>query len=82
LCAWAESVRQGARRPCAEGWFGTAIKFDIVVDWPRRRRCPDGIADAVLLVDFERSLLCRYSRPEATEFLRLCYFCRAVFCLT
>jgi hypothetical protein len=75
-------VRQGARRPCAEGWFGTAIEFDIVVDWPRHRRCPDGSADAVLLVVFERPLLCRYSRPEATGFGRFCYFWIAVFCLT
>jgi hypothetical protein len=43
---------------------------------------PDGIADAVLFVVFERPLLCRYSRPEATEFLRFCYFWVAVFCLT
>jgi hypothetical protein len=82
LDALAGSTRQGARRPCAEGWFGTAIEFDIVVDWPRRRHCPDRIADAVLLVVFERPLLCRYSRLEATGFKRFCCFWVAVFCLT
>jgi hypothetical protein len=45
-----------------------------------RRLCPRGTAEAVLLVVFERPLLCRYSRLDATEFGRFCYFWVAVFC--